>query len=217
MPDVAYHLRELEAVLDPADPVRAVPSYPCAGWKVLDVGCGIGQTLLAPELRPAAELHGIDYDRAAIEFGRSRPGNAHLTLACAPAENIPYGDGKFDLVYARVTLPYTNLPIALAEMHRVLKPDGCLWLALRPLGAELARLSTALRRLDLHTVFDCGYVLSNSLMLASWGRCFPRPWNGKYDTVQTRRGTKWLLRRAGFRQIETLLSPRHFIVTANRR
>lgn len=216
MPDVAYHLRELEAVLDPADPVRAVPNYPCAGWKVLDVGCGIGQTLLAPELRPASELHGIDYDGAAIEFGRSRPGNSHLTLACAPAEKIPYADGKFDLVYARVALPYTNFPVALAEMHRVLKPDARLWLSLRPLSAELARLRTALRRLDVHTVFDSGYVLANSALLACWGRCIPRPWNGKYDTVQTRRGTARLLRRAGFRDIEIQLSPRHFIVTARR-
>jgi ubiquinone/menaquinone biosynthesis C-methylase UbiE len=213
-PDVDYHLRELRAVLDPRDPVRAVPDYPCTGWKVLDVGCGMGQTLLAPELRPAAELHGIDRDRAAIEFGRSRAGNAHLTLKCAAAESIPYEDGSFDLVYSRVTVPYTNVPVTLAEMHRVLKPDGHLWLSLIPLNAELTRLKSALEHLQVRTALDSGYVLANSVLLAFSGHCWARPWNGKYDTVQTRRSTARLLRRAGFRHIEMRLSARHFVVTA---
>lgn len=217
MPEVAYHLRELQAVLDPTDPVRAVPSYPCAGWKVLDIGCGIGQTLLAPELRAAAELHGIDTDRAAVDFGRSRPGNSHLRLSCAPAEKIPYEDESFDLVYSRVAVPYTNVPRALGEMHRVLKPGGRLWLTLIAFRAELQRLRAAVSRLELKTVIDSGYVLANSMMLAWLGCCVPRPWNGKYDTVQTRGGTARLLHRAGFHHIEMSLSAHQFIVSAVRR
>ncbi|MBW4051992.1 MAG: class I SAM-dependent methyltransferase [Proteobacteria bacterium] len=216
MPSLEYHLRELQAVLDPFDPVRAVPKYPCAGWKVLDVGCGIGQTLLAPELRAAAELHGIDTDGAAIEFGRRRAGSAHLTLTCAQAEHIPYEDGSFDLVYSRVAVPYTNVPLALAEMRRVLKTGGRFWATLQPVRGELSRLGTGLQRLAAKTVIDSGYVLANSLMLAMSGRCVPRPWNGKYDTVQTRRGAAWLLRRSGFRDVEIFLSPLHFIATATR-
>jgi ubiquinone/menaquinone biosynthesis C-methylase UbiE len=215
VPEVAYHLRELRAVLDPADPLRVVPSYPCAGWKVLDVGCGIGQTLLAPELRPAAELHGIDTDRAAIDFGLSRAENSRLRLTCAPAEKIPYADAAFDLVYCRVALPYTDVPVALAEMHRVLKPDGRLWLALHPVRMEMARLRAALAGLHLKTVIDSGYVLANSMLVSLFGRCIPRPWNGKYESVQTRGGMARLLRRTGFRDVQTVLS-HHFIVTARR-
>jgi SAM-dependent methyltransferase len=216
MPGLDYHLRELRSVLDPTDPVRAVPNYPCAGWKVLDVGCGIGQTLLAPELRDAAELHGIDVDGAAIEFGRSQPGSSHLRLTCARAEHIPYGDGSFDLVYSRVAVPYTNVPLALAEIRRVLKDGGHCWLTLLPVRDELARLAAAVRRLKVRTVIDCGYVLTNSLLLAASGRCVPRPWNGKYDTVQTEGGARRLLRRSGFRDIEILLSARHFVASARR-
>jgi SAM-dependent methyltransferase len=171
--------------------------------------------LLAPELRPAAELHGIDHDGAAIDLGRSRAGCSRLTLTRASAEHIPYPDETFDLVFSRVAVPFTDVPVALAQMHRVLKAGGHLWLALHPISMELARLRAALSDLDPRTAFDSGYVLANSMMVALLGRCMPRPWNGKYECNQTRRGTTRLLLRVGFRHIEMSLS-HHFIVTATR-
>ena len=43
-----YHLAELRLVADLQDPRRCVPNYDCRGLDVLDVGCGLGQTLVAP-------------------------------------------------------------------------------------------------------------------------------------------------------------------------
>jgi ubiquinone/menaquinone biosynthesis C-methylase UbiE len=43
-------------------------------------------------------------------------------------DNLPYGNATFDIAYARHTLHYTeNLKRTLAEIERVLKPNGTLY------------------------------------------------------------------------------------------
>ena len=40
-------------------------------------------------------------------------------------ENLPYPDSHFDIVISNLSLHWVNnLPKALSEIHRVLKPDG---------------------------------------------------------------------------------------------
>ena len=41
-------------------------------------------------------------------------------------ESIPFPDNHFDMVVSNLSLHWVNnLPRALSEIHRVLKPDGC--------------------------------------------------------------------------------------------
>src|SRR5687768_1286190 len=37
-----------------------------------------------------------------------------------PGNPLPFGEGTFELVYAKVALPYMDIPVALEEWHRVL-------------------------------------------------------------------------------------------------
>jgi ubiquinone/menaquinone biosynthesis C-methylase UbiE len=178
----AYHLAELEVIRNRADPRRQVPDYDCTGWDVLDVGCGIGQTLSAPEFAAARSRHGIDVDSQAIAVGHEV--FPQFTLQVASAEKIPYPDGHFHLVYSRVALPYTNVPVALAEILRVTRAGGAVWLLLHSWGLERAAWFEAARRLRLRRLFDRTYVLANSLTLAATGRCFARPWSETYESFQ---------------------------------
>jgi SAM-dependent methyltransferase len=59
-------------------------------------------------------------------------------------EALPFGDQKFDLIVAHCSLHWVNdLPGALIQLRRALKPDG-LFLASMPVLGTLATLRTAL-------------------------------------------------------------------------
>ena len=209
----AYHLAELQLINDLNDPRRCVPNFNCSGWDVLDVGCGIGQTLVAPELLGAKSRHGIDIDQRAVAAGITQ--FPELDLRVAPAEDIPFGDAEFDLVYSRVALPYTNVPHALREMARVTRPNGLIWLTLHSWRTELREVTAAIRHRAARRLVDRGYVLVNSLLLYSVGVCIARPWSGTYESFQFASGMRRLLKKLRFLDIECQYEP-HFRVSARK-
>lgn len=209
---IKYHQEELAIVQNVGDPRRIIPTYPCSGWKVLDVGCGIGQTLLAHELSPAAELHGIDVNKEAIEYGQAKYPN--LVLKHAKAEAIPYPECTFELTFSRVSLPYTNIPVALSEIRRVTKQGGHVWLTLHPWSLELGHVARAIKTFNLKRLVDRVYVCANGLSLSWFGKCIARPWNGRYESVQTDGAIRRALRKAGAVDIITEKGDHHFLVRA---
>lgn len=96
------------------------------GKKVLEVGVGLG----ADHQRFAengAILHGCDLTERAVDYTRKRLSlfNLHSNLAVADAENLPYPDGFFDMVYSWGVVHHTpNTPKAVEEIRRVLKKGG---------------------------------------------------------------------------------------------
>jgi SAM-dependent methyltransferase len=71
-----------------------------------------------------------------------------LALA-ADADALPFRDGVFDLVVSVLSLQWVNdLPGALVQIRRVLKPDG-LFLAALPGGGTLGELRAALTEAEL--------------------------------------------------------------------
>ncbi|MDF1504733.1 methyltransferase domain-containing protein, partial [Roseisolibacter sp. H3M3-2] len=108
-----YHLAEFEIALDPRRPEHLMPPLGARHRRVLDVGCGAGQTLAAAAvLHPAAGrlACGVDVVVASVAAGRARwPA---LALAAARDEALPYGDASFDLVFSRVALPYMHVGAA---------------------------------------------------------------------------------------------------------
>ena len=55
-----YHLRELAIANDPSDPRRNMPHLEETDRRILDVGCGAGQTLIASA--PVAEVLAVGVD-----------------------------------------------------------------------------------------------------------------------------------------------------------
>ena len=209
----AYHLAELRLLGDLSDPRRFVPNYDCTEWDVLDVGCGLGQTLVAPEFAAARSRHGIDVDRSAISLGRTM--FPDLVLTVASAERIPYPDARFDLVFSRVALPYTNVPVALAEMCRVARPGGRVWLALHSWRSESKALFTACRQFAGRRLVDRVYVAANSVLLAVSGRCVARPWSGTFESFQFAGAMGRLMRKLALMEIAVVTEP-HFCISARK-
>ncbi|GGI95404.1 hypothetical protein GCM10010885_01250 [Alicyclobacillus cellulosilyticus] len=103
---------------------------PDASWRVLDVGCGTGRTLVYLRERFGCEIVGVDIRPAMIRKARRRAELAQVkgTWRVAPAHRLPFSDASFDLVITEsvnVFLdPHLELPAALHEVHRVLNPGG---------------------------------------------------------------------------------------------
>ena len=87
---------------------------------ILDVGCGTGANLKM--LAAFGKTEGVDISPQAVEFCRQR-GLDSVKLGAA--EQLPYGNGSFDLVTSLDVVEHLDDDVAgLREMRRVLRPDG---------------------------------------------------------------------------------------------
>jgi len=139
--------------------------------------------------------YGIDIDRSAVALGRKW--SKRMVLASSAAENLPFPDREFDLVFARVSLAYTRLPEAVREIRRVLKPGGRIWLTLHSLSLVRRKPQTPRNWKGRLFLF---YVLLNGLLfhltlrtITLFGRC---------ESWQSASAMKRLLERSGFHGIE---------------
>ena len=95
-------------------------------WTILDAGCGTGANLRwLSRYASDRSIFGIDISVEALQWCRQK---GHDRLSQASVTNLPFADSSFDLVTSFdvvVQLPDSGAhEQALAEMHRVLKPDG---------------------------------------------------------------------------------------------
>ena len=94
------------------------------GRRVLDAGCGSGPLFAALRDRGAI-VTGVDLSAGLLAQARRRLGpDADLRLADL-TDPLPFSDDSFDDVIASLVLHYfEDWGPTLAEMHRVLRPDG---------------------------------------------------------------------------------------------
>lgn len=100
------------------------------GDRVLDVACGTGVLTLAAQARAGAEgeVVGLDPNDEMLDVARRK--DASVQWCCAPAESIPFPEGRFDAVVSQFGLMFFDDPVrALREMARVLRPGGRLAVA----------------------------------------------------------------------------------------
>lgn len=97
-----------------------------AGW--LEVGCGTGAltaTLLA-DCNPKTVL-AIEPSKDFIAYARSMVTDKRVSFEIADAAKLPAADGTVDIVTSALVLNFIPDKIAaLAEMKRVLRPEGLL-------------------------------------------------------------------------------------------
>ena len=94
--------------------------------KVLEIGVGLGADH-QQFAQAGAVLTGVDLTQRAIDHTRRRFQvlSLHSDLRTADAENLPFADGAFDIVYSWGVLHHSpNTAKAIDEVFRVLKPNG---------------------------------------------------------------------------------------------
>ena len=101
-----------------------------ANARILDIGCGIGNTTRMLNSRfPGAHLTGLDGDKELIRSAIEKHAAQHpnLDFITGDARQLPFPDNYFHLVFSRYILVFVPEPLsALQEMKRVCKPGGIL-------------------------------------------------------------------------------------------
>ncbi len=120
-----YSRRKLEQVL--AYYLDRLPD----GAKLLDVGCGTGNLL--ERLGGRFDCAGCDPAEEMLRRARAR--NTGAELKVAPAEALPFEQGRFDAVLCIEVVRYLTDPrSALRELARVLRPGGLALVTFAPLA-----------------------------------------------------------------------------------
>ena len=209
-----YHRLELSIASDPHDPRRVMPVVEQRHRRILDVGCGAGQTLIGSNLSEKVLAVGLDVDHSALALGKQL--NTVIHFVSGRGEALPFENETFDLVTCRVSLPYMHVSRALSEMARVTAVGGDLWLVLHPFSMTAKELGTTLAGFQIKASLYRLWVLINGLMLNTLGRQSHWPGDSnRYETWQTGTGMKRALLAAGFDQIR-IDRGNHYVVTARR-
>jgi ubiquinone/menaquinone biosynthesis C-methylase UbiE len=145
---------------------------------VLEIGAGVGANFRYLEpgthviaVEPNVEMH----SSLRAEAARHR---VTVDVRAAVAERLPVQDGSVDAVISSLVLCTVADPVrALAEVRRVLRPDGRFWCVEHvsaPEGSLVARVQ----------------------------RLVKRPWRWLFDGCDTHRDVAGLLRHAGFAAVD---------------
>lgn len=100
------------------------------GLRVLDIACGTGEPAIsiAALLNGTGEVIGIDLASGPLTTAQERAGKRVLTnirFQQADAHDLPFPNESFDRITSRLgVMFFADLPRALRELHRVLKPGG---------------------------------------------------------------------------------------------
>src|SRR5580658_8023387 len=119
--------------------------------QALDVGTGAGHLsyALAPALARVVALDPAPGMLATVRQTAAQRGLTGIETCEAAAAALPFAAASFDLVSTRYSAHHwLDVPRALAEMHRVVKPDGFI-LVIDLLGAEDPLTDTHLQSLEL--------------------------------------------------------------------
>ncbi|HVZ89841.1 MAG TPA: class I SAM-dependent methyltransferase [Polyangia bacterium] len=147
-----------DALIEPLGRVAMERLAPVAGERVVDVGCGCGQTLLqlADLAGPSGHVLGVDISPPMLGRARERvAGRPTIALALADAQTHAFAPGSFDAVYSRFGVMFFEDPrAAFSNLRGAVRSGGrlsfvCwqdlaknLWAA-RPLEAVMRLLPAA--------------------------------------------------------------------------
>jgi ubiquinone/menaquinone biosynthesis C-methylase UbiE len=101
----------------------------CLAWRVLDIGCGTGQTTRqAAHAAAPAEVLGVDVSAAALNLGRRRAreqGLSNISFEHGDAQVHPFPAGHFDVAVSRFGTMFFHDPLAaFTNAARALRPGA---------------------------------------------------------------------------------------------
>lgn len=147
----------LDRQLQPLGRTAMAALDPAADERLIDVGCGCGQTSLelAGEVGPDGSVLGVDISAPMLEVARRRAANAGLTnlrFLEADAQVRAFARGGADGVFSRFGVMFFADPsAAFANLHSALRPGGRLgFVCWRPLAINewmLLPLQAALKHI----------------------------------------------------------------------
>jgi ubiquinone/menaquinone biosynthesis C-methylase UbiE len=181
----------------PEDEIHALGDV--TGLDVLELGCGGAQSGIKVSRR-GARVIGLDFSENQLRHARTNISETgtEMPLVRASAEEIPFADASFDLVFCdhgatSFTDPHRTVP----EVARVLRPGGAfvfdiatpiIWMCWPndddPPGRELARPYFSLGRDVVHD--RDGDTVEWQLTYGDWIRLFRRNGLGIEDLIELR-------------------------------
>lgn len=96
---------------------------------ILDIATGTGDLAIALAQTNAQKIIGLDISEGMLEVGRKKITkknmNAKIEMVCGDSEQLPFDDHSFDAITVSFGIRnFENLEKGLAEILRVLKPNG---------------------------------------------------------------------------------------------
>ena len=97
--------------------------------KILDIATGTGDLAILLSNTNAKKIIGLDISLGMLEVGKQKISNRNLSdkieMILGDSEKMPFNDNSFDAVTVAFGIRnFENLEIGLAEILRVLKPNG---------------------------------------------------------------------------------------------
>ncbi|MCA0757640.1 class I SAM-dependent methyltransferase [Paenibacillus sp. N4] len=134
-------------------------------------------------------------------IGEGAAEKGRVSAITGDAHQLPWGDAAFDMAVCRTALQYLDVGRALAEMHRILAPQGKLFLLVHGSGYGLDYMLARKGLFRLKTYAFLAHKLSARQRPAA-------PFLRSQSRFLTMRGLEASLRQAGFSEIQLHTEPR---------
>lgn len=167
--------------------------------QILDLCCGTADwTIMLAKRYPHAQIIGMDFSQEMLKIAQQKVGKSevkNITLKIGDAMQLSYDDNSFDAV--TIGFGLRNVPDAsqvLAEIYRVLKPDGQL------VCLEAFKVETPIIKFGWKVYFDQLMPLMGKLFAKS-----PKEYKYLDDSVNKFVSIKYLakiMQDIGFKNIE---------------
>ncbi|SHM71250.1 class I SAM-dependent methyltransferase [Gracilibacillus kekensis] len=92
---------------------------------ILEVGCGVGETIRYLRSKTNAAIYGIDISSEMVAISKEQSKDIrNVKIKQADVTSLPFASSFFDLIISESVLTFTQIKQAMQEITRCLKPNG---------------------------------------------------------------------------------------------